>query len=265
MKDQCKSEDSRAQGSEKALKSVYFPSQSFPLLASVKTCPINAPQRIFPKHLILEYPPQIRGIGGPDDFQNDSLCRCRPHGHRCTHGKSRTRTVSSYGEAAWLRPRDYDLLLESHGLLQGLPVMAQRSPQSLSPVRRYQVRPVFRILVQEEEWNIALVPAQSQGIREWKNTTILVCDPNATTASPMRFIHQNVPCGNDGIVENSFIRNPCYQLEKFTRRSFKQSLEKPCSVYVNSNRPERTVGKPKLHFLSRRVSHITTRPATTVF
>jgi hypothetical protein len=83
-----------------------------------------------------------------------------------------------------------------------------------------------------------------------------------------------MPCGNDGIdahvekgwrtsaflhrsyeaqigsppfphnrFENSFMRNPCLSPGKFTRRSFQQSLGKPCSVYVNSNRPDRAVGK----------------------
>ena len=105
MKGHCESGGNRPQGSETALKSVYFASQSFPLLLSVKTCPINAPQRIFPKHLIPEYPPQIRRIGGSDYFQNDSFSRCRSRGH----AKSRSRTVSSYAEAGRLRP----LLIES--------------------------------------------------------------------------------------------------------------------------------------------------------
>ena len=185
-----------------------------------------------------------------------------------------------------MRPWDYDLLLESRGLLQGLPAMAQRSPQALTPVPRYQVRPVVRILVPEDEWNITLVSAQRQGSCEGKNTTALGCDPNASTASPTRLIHQDVPgvgeymlCGNDGIdahvekrwktsaflhrpyeaqigfppfphnrFENSFMRNLCHSLGKFIRRSFQQSLGKPCSVYVDSNRPDRAVGKLKLPF-----------------
>ena len=102
-----------------------------------------------------------------------------------------------------------------------------------------------------------------------------------TTAS--RSVHQDVPCvgeympcGNDGIdahvekqwrasvflqrpyetqigsppfphnrFENSFMRNPYLLPGKFTRRSFQQSLGKPCSVYVNSNRPDRAAGKHK--------------------
>jgi len=48
--------------------------------------------------------------------------------------------------------------------------------------------------------------------------------------------------------ENSFMRNPYILPVKFTRRSFQQSLGKPCSLYVNSNRPDRAVGKLKLPF-----------------
>jgi hypothetical protein len=88
-----------------------------------------------------------------------------------------------------------------------------------------------------------------------------------------------MPCGNDGIdarvekgwrtsaflhrsyeaqigsppfphnrFENSFVRNPYFLPVKFIRRSFQQSLGKPCSVYVNSNRPDRSVGKSKPPF-----------------
>ena len=88
-----------------------------------------------------------------------------------------------------------------------------------------------------------------------------------------------MPCGNDGIdarvekgwrtsvflhrsyeaqigsppfphnrFENSFVRNPCFLPVKFIRRSFQQSLGKPCSVYVNSNRPDRAAGKHKSSF-----------------
>ena len=208
--------------------------QSFCLFPSVKTCSINAPQCVFLGQVVSGYPAQIRGIGrDPDDSQNDSLPRRRPQRHRCRPRKYCSRTTSSYGEAGWPQPRDYDLLLESRGLLQGLPAMAQRSPQALTPVPRYQVGPVVRILVPEDEWNITLVSAQRQGSCEGKNTTALGCDPNASTASPTRLIHQDVSgvgeymlCGNDGI----------------------DALGKPCSVYVNSNRPNRAVGKLKLPF-----------------
>ena len=145
MKDHCESEDNRPQGSEKTLKNPYYPSQGFCLFPSVKTCPINAPQRVFLGQVVSVY----RGIGGgPDDSQNDSLPRRRPRRHRCTPRKSCSRTVSSCGEAAWLLDRGYDLLLprrslsvlESRGLLQGLRAIAQRSPKASTSVRRYQVR-----------------------------------------------------------------------------------------------------------------------------
>ena len=159
------------------------------------------------------------------------------------------------------------------GLLQGLPAMAPRSPQALSLVRRYQVRPAVRILVPQDEWNIAIISAQRQGSRKGKNTTTLGFDLKASTA-PTRLSHRNTtfagePCGNDGIdahvekrwrtsaglhrpyeaqigsppfppnrFENSFVRNPWRRLGKFRRRSFQQSLGKPCSVYVNANRPK---------------------------
>jgi len=234
---------------EKLPKYVCSPTQGVFETPPAKTCLIIALYCIFSRHLVSEYPPQIRGIGGgPDDSQNDSFTRGRPRGHRCIPVKSCSRITSSYGEAGWLQPRDYDLLLESRGLLQWLPAMAQRSPQALNPVLKYQVGPVVRVLVPEDEWNISLVSAQRKGSREGKNTTALGCDPNASTAFPTRLIHQDVPCGNDGIVETSFMRNPCHSLEKFTRRSFQQSFGKPCSVYVNSNRPDRTAGKPKLSF-----------------
>jgi hypothetical protein len=48
--------------------------------------------------------------------------------------------------------------------------------------------------------------------------------------------------------ENSFMRNPYLLPGKLTRRSFQQSLGKPCSVYVNSNRPDRAAGKHKPPF-----------------
>ena len=284
MKDHCESEDNRPQGSEKTLKNPYYPSQGFCLFPSVKTCPINAPQRVFLGQVVSVY----RGIGGgPDDSQNDSLPRRRPRRHRCTPRKSCSRTVSSCGEAAWLLDRGYDLLLprrslsvlESRGLLQGLRAIAQRSPKASTSVRRYQVRSVVRVLFPEDEWNIALLSTQRQGSREGKNTTPIGCDPNASTASHTRLINQDMPCGNDGIdahvekrwetsaflhspyeaqigfppllhnrFENSFMRNSRHPLGKFIRRSFQQSLGKPCSVYVNSNRPDRTVGKLKLPF-----------------
>ena len=140
-------------------------------------------------------PPQIRGIGGPDDSQNDSLSRHRPQGY----AKSCSCTVSSYATAGRLQP----LLLESLGLWQGLPAMASRSPQALSPVRRYQVRPAVRIFVPQDEWNIAIISAQRQGRCEGKNTTTLGFDLKAPTA-PTRLSHRNKPfagepCGNDGI------------------------------------------------------------------
>ena len=125
--------------SEKLPKHACSPAQGVFGTPPAKTGPIIALYCIFSRYLVAEYPPQIRGIGGgPDESQNDSFFRRRSRGH----AKSCFGTVSSYGEAAWLRP----LLLESsRGLLQG-------SPQALSPVRRYQVRPVVRILVPQEEW-----------------------------------------------------------------------------------------------------------------
>jgi len=141
------------------------------------------------------------------------------------------------------------------------------------------VRPLVRIIVLKDEWNIALLSTQRQRSREGKNTTPIGCDPNASTASHTRLINQDMPCGNDGIdahvekrwrtsaslqgpyeaqtgsppfphnrFENSFMRNSRHRLGKFIRRSFQQSLGKPCSVYVNSNRPDRNVGKLKLSF-----------------
>ena len=295
MSDHIESQDKRPQVSEKALKRVYFPYHGFSLFPSVKTYPIVAPQGVFLGQVVSGYPPQIRRIGGdPDDSHNDSLPRRRSQKHRCTPRKSCSRTVSSYSEAGWLLDRDYNLLLsrrnlsvlESRGLSRGLRAIAQRSPQASTSVRRYQVRPLVRIIVLEDEWSVTLVSAQRQGGREGKNTTILGCDPNTSTASPTRLIHQDtpcageyMPCGNDGIdahvekrwrtpaflhrpyeaqigsppfphnrFENSFMRNPCHPPGKFTRRSFQQSLGKPCTVYVNSNRPDRTVGKLKLTF-----------------
>ncbi|MBA7514731.1 hypothetical protein ES705_06765 [subsurface metagenome] len=178
----------------------------------------NALYCIFSRHLVSEYPPpQIRGIGGgPDESQNDSFSRRRPRGH----AKSCFGTVSSYGEAAWLRP----LLLESRGLLQG-------SPQALSPVRRYQVRPAVRILVPQDEWNIALISAQRQGSREGKKTTTLVCDPNTSTASPTRLSHrdtlfavEHIPFGNDRIGAHA---------EKRWRTS--AFLHRPCEAQIGSS------------------------------
>ena len=103
-----------------------------------------------------------------------------------------------------------------------------------------------------------------------------------TTASPSLLIHQDMPCvvgeympcGNDGIdahvekrwktsaflhkpyeaqlglppflhnrFENSFMRDPCHLPGKFIRRSFQQSLGKPCSLSVNSNIPDRILRK----------------------
>ena len=148
------------------------------------------------------------------------------------------------------------------------------------------MRPVVRIIVLKDEWSVAFVSAQRQRCSEGKKTTIIGCDPNASTVSSTRLIHQNtlfigkyMPCGNDGIdahvekgwrtlaflhrsyetqigsppfphnrFENSFMRNPYIPPAKFTRRSFQQSLGKPCSVYVKSNRPDRAVGKLKPSF-----------------
>ena len=295
MSDHIESQDKRPQVSEKALKSVYFPSHGFSLFPSVKTCPIVAPQDVFVGQVVSGYPPQIRRIGGgPDDSQNDSLPRRRSQRHRCTPRKYCSRSASSYGEAGWLRDRDYDLLLsrrslsllESRWLLRGLRAIAQRSPQASTTVRRYQVRPVVRIIVLKDQWSVALAYAKRHGGREGKNTTTLGCDPSASTASPTRLIHQDtpcvgdyMPCGNDGIdahvekrwrtpaflhrpyeaqigsppfphnrFENSFMRNTCHPPGKFIQRSFQQSLGKPCTVYVNSNRPDRAVGKHKLSF-----------------
>ena len=62
MKDHCESEDNRPQGSETALRSVYFPSQSFCLFPSVKTGPIIALYCIFSRHLVsLSTPPRSEG------------------------------------------------------------------------------------------------------------------------------------------------------------------------------------------------------------
>ena len=262
--------------SEKSLKHAYSSDACLRGAVPPITGPITALYGIFSRRLILEYPPQIRGIGGPDGSQNESFSRRRPQGH----AKSYSRTVSSYAKAGRLRP----LLLGSLRLWQGLPAMAPRSPQALSPERRYQLRPAVRILVPQDEWNIALISAQRQGRCEGKNTATLACDPNASAASPTRLSHRNTsfaeePCGNDGIdahvekrwrtsasvhgpyeaqigsppfphnrFENSFARNPCRSLGMFRRRSFQQSLGKPCSGYVNANRPESTTGKPKLPF-----------------
>ncbi len=192
-----------------------------------------------------------------------------------------------------MRDRDCDLLLsrrrlsllESRWLSRGLHAIAQRSPQASTSVRRYQVRPVVRIIVLKDEWSVALAYAKRHGGREGKNATTLGCDPSASTASPTRLINQDtpcvgdyMPCGNDGIdahvekrwrapaflhrpyeapigsppfphnrFENSFMRNPCHP-PKFIGRSFQQSLGKPCTVYVNSNRPDRAVGKHKPSF-----------------
>ena len=296
MSDHTESRDKRPQVSEKDLESVYFPSQGFSLFPSVKTCSIVAPQRVSLGQVVSGHPPQIKGIGGdPDDSHNDSLPRCRSQRHRCAPRKCFSRTVSSYGEAGWLRDRGYDLLLyrqsffvlESREVLRGLRAIAQRSPQAATSVRRYQVRPSVRIIVPEDEWSVAFVSAQRQRGSEEKNIIILGCDPNASTASSTRLIHQDrpcvgeyMPCGNDGIdahvgkrwrasavflhrpyetqigsppfthnrFENSFMRNPYIPPAKFTRRSFQQSLGKPCSVYVNSNRPDRAAGKHKSSF-----------------
>ena len=193
MKDHCESEDNRPQGSETAHKSVYSASQSYCLFSSVKTCPIIALYCIFLRQVVSEYPPQVRGIGGSDDSQNESFSRCRPRG-RAT---SCTRTVSSYGDAGWLRL----LLLESPGLLHGLPVMAQRLSQALSPVCRCGVRSIVKILILQGEWNRALISAQRQGSHEGKNTTTPGCDPK----SHQDTLFAREPCGNDWIdahVEN---------------------------------------------------------------
>ena len=74
MSDLIETQDKKPQVSEKALKSVYFPSHGFSLFPSVKTCPIAVPQRVFLSKVSIGYPPQIKGIGGdPDDSQNDGL------------------------------------------------------------------------------------------------------------------------------------------------------------------------------------------------
>ena len=295
MSDHIETRDKGPKVSEKALKNPYFPSHGSFLFPSVKICPINAPQRVFWGKMVSGYPPQIRRIGkDTDDSHNDNLPRRRPQRHRCAPRKSCSRTVSSFSETGWLWDRGYDLLLysqslfvsESRGLSRGLRAIAQRSPQASTSVRRYQVRPLVRIIVPEDEWSVTLVSAQRQGRREGKNTTTLGCDPSASTASTTRLIHQDtpfigkyMPCGNDGIdahvekrwrtpaflhrpyeaqigsppfphnrFENSFMRNPYILPGKFTRRSFQQSLGKPCSVYVNSNIPDRAVGKLKIPF-----------------
>ncbi len=218
---------------EKLPKRAFSPSLSFWEAAAVKTCLIIALYCIFSRHLLSEYPLQIRGIGdGADDSQNESFCRRRLQ----AHAKPCSATVSSYAEVGWLRP----LLLESRGLLQG-------SPQALSAVRRYQVRAVVRILVPQDEWNITLISAQKQKSRGGKIIITLGRYPNASIAFATLLSHretlfagEHMPCGNDGIdahvekrwrtlavlhspfeaqigsapfshnrFENSFVRNPC--------------------------------------------------------
>ena len=171
---------------EKSLNHAYSSDACFCGAGPTRTGPTIALCCIFPKHLIPEYPPQIRRIGGdPDDSQNDSLSRRRPR----EHAEPCSRTVSSYAEAGRLRP----LPIESLRLLP-------RVPQPLCPARRYQLRNAVRILVPQDEWNLAL----SAHSREGKNTATFGCDPNASKASATRLSHRNTsfaeePCGNDGI------------------------------------------------------------------
>ena len=99
MSDLIESRDKRPKVSEKALKSVYFPSHGFSLFPSVKTCPINAPQRVSLGQVISGYPPQIKGIGrDPDNPHNDSLPRRRSQRHGYTHRKSCYQDTSFIGK-----------------------------------------------------------------------------------------------------------------------------------------------------------------------
>ena len=247
MKDQGKYSDKRLQGSERALETPYFPSRGFSLFRSVKTCSINAPQRVFSEKVILEYPPKI---GGRDDSQTDSLSQLRSKRHWFTVGKFPT----------------------------------QRSPQTFR--LKHQVRSVVRIFVPESKWNITLISAQRKGRCEEKNITGFDPTLNASTAPQARLIHKHMlfaegymPWGNDGIdthvgkrrkilvsihgqyevqialqpfphnrFENSFVRNLYLFPGKRTRKSFKQSLGKPFFVYEEAKRSVRTPGKSKSLF-----------------
>ena len=186
MRDYDKYRDKRPQGSERALKTPYFPSHGFSLFPSVKTCPINAPQCVFSEKVVLEYPPQIRGIGDQDDSQTDSLSQLRPQRHWFTVGNFRT----------------------------------QQSPQTFK--LKHRVRSVVRILDPESKWNIARISAQRKASREEKNTTSFGPALNASTASQVRLIHQYMPFaggympwGNDGI--DNPLENPVLYMQR--RRS----------------------------------------------
>ena len=171
-----------------ALKNTYFPSQGFALFPSVKTCPINAPQRVFWGQEISGYPPQIKGIGGdPDDSHNDSLPRRRSQRHRYTPRKSYYQDTPCVGE---------------------------------------------------------YMPCGNDGIdahvEKRCRASVFLQRPYETQIGSPPFPHSRF--------ENSFMRNPYLIPGKLTRRSFQQSLGKPCSVYVNSKIPDRAVGKHKPPF-----------------
>ena len=160
----------RAQCSERALKSPYFPSHGFARFPSVKTCSINAPQRVFSEKVVLEYPPQI---GGREDFQTDSLSQHRP--------QRQGFTITPWGNDG----------IDTH--------VGKRWKISVSLHRPYEAQ-------------IELLPIPHN-----------------------RF-------------ENSFVRNPYPTPGKRCRKSFQQSLGKPCSVYVEAKKQVRSPGKMKLLF-----------------
>lgn len=126
-----------------------------------KTGPIIALYCIFSRHLVSEYPSQIRWIrGGPDESQNESFFRRRPRGHV----KSCSRTVSSYGGAGWLRP-----------LLRRNPWAIARVASSLFPCAQIPGKTFSQdpFLARRMEYSSHICPKAGK-VRRKKTTTLAI-------------------------------------------------------------------------------------------